>query len=589
MASKPHTDNVYKDKKIPKTLPKFQITLDDNQKEIVEFIRNNQITLLLADPGCGKAQPLDSNVVTSNGYKLMGDLIVGDKIITENGDETTILGIYPQGVKKIVKITLNDGSTTECCEEHLWSVIKKKNLYNQFHKKNGKEYINTNYLKYETLPTKEIISKLSNNYYLPKHKPIDFSKSEYFKDNHNIDPYLIGVLLGDGGLTQNSVILSTIDKEILNSVDEIIKEHNCSLKKKDLKSCDYRINGVKQKNEILNEIRRLNINVGSKEKFIPKEYIFTNIDNRLKLLNGLLDTDGTVEKNQRISISTSSLQLANDILFLIFSLGGVGKIKHRKSKYKNNNGDIIKTSINYNVYLYFEDYHKLFTLTRKRERLLNNKRNEFKRIIKKIEYVGEKECQCIYVDSPSHLYLTDNFIVTHNTTIALHYALTELRKKNIEKIVLTKPIVEIGKSMGFLPGTSEEKIEPYLRSFIDNMEKIVGKFETEKLFREETVIFEPIQFCRGVSFENACIIADEIQGAVLHEQISFITRKSSSSKLILMADPFQTDIRNTGIFDLIEILSNEPEIGIRELDESFQKRDPLIQKIYKKYKAHLSK
>ena len=175
------------------------------------------------------------------------------------------------------------------------------------------------------------------------------------------------------------------------------------------------------------------------------------------------------------------------------------------------------------------------------------------------------------------------------TTIALHYALSELSKKNIEKIVLTKPIVEIGKSMGFLPGTSEEKIEPYLRSFVDNMEKIVGKLETEKLFREETVIFEPIQFCRGISFENACIIADEIQGAILHEQMSFITRKSSSSKLILMADPHQTDIRNTGIFDLIEILSDEVEIGIKELDESFQKRDPLIQKIYKKYKAHLAK
>jgi len=175
------------------------------------------------------------------------------------------------------------------------------------------------------------------------------------------------------------------------------------------------------------------------------------------------------------------------------------------------------------------------------------------------------------------------------TTIALFHALTELRKGNIDKIVLTKPIVEVGKSIGFLPGTADEKIEQYLRSYTDNMEKIVGKLETEKLFKEERVIFEPIQFCRGISFENSCIIADEIQGASLHEQISFITRKSSTSQLILMADPFQTDIRNTGIFELIKILENEENIGIRELDESFQKRDILIQKIYKKYKAHLNK
>jgi len=173
------------------------------------------------------------------------------------------------------------------------------------------------------------------------------------------------------------------------------------------------------------------------------------------------------------------------------------------------------------------------------------------------------------------------------TTIALHYALTELRKKNIEKVILTKPIIEIGRSMGFLPGTSDDKVEQYLRSFVDNMEKLVGKSETHKLFMEKKVIFEPIQYCRGVTFENCCIIADEIQGATLHEQVSFITRKSTSSKLILMADPFQSDIKNTGIFDLIEILKNEEGIGIKELDESFQKRDELIQRIYKKYKVHL--
>ena len=175
------------------------------------------------------------------------------------------------------------------------------------------------------------------------------------------------------------------------------------------------------------------------------------------------------------------------------------------------------------------------------------------------------------------------------TTIALYHALTELRKKNIEKIILTNPIVEVGKSIGFLPGTADEKIEQYLRSYTDNMEKIIGKLETEKLFKEGVVIFEPIQFCRGISLENSCIIADEIQGASLHEQISFITRKSSTSQLILMADPFQTDVKNSGIFDLIQILKDEEGIGIRELDESFQKRDILIQKIYKKYKAHINK
>ena len=175
------------------------------------------------------------------------------------------------------------------------------------------------------------------------------------------------------------------------------------------------------------------------------------------------------------------------------------------------------------------------------------------------------------------------------TTIALFHALTELRKRNIEKIILTKPIVEVGRSIGFLPGSADEKVAHYLRSFIDNIEKIVGKLETEKLFREEKIIFEPIQFCRGVTFENACIIADEIQGASLHEQISFITRKSDTALLILMADPFQMDVKNSGIFDLIEILKDHDDVGIMELDETYQKRSKLIQDIYKKYKTHITK
>jgi len=175
------------------------------------------------------------------------------------------------------------------------------------------------------------------------------------------------------------------------------------------------------------------------------------------------------------------------------------------------------------------------------------------------------------------------------TTIALFHTLTELRKRNIEKIILTKPIVEVGRSIGFLPGSADEKVAHYLRSFIDNIEKIVGKLETEKLFREEKIIFEPIQFCRGVTFENACIIADEIQGASLHEQISFITRKSDTAQLILMADPFQMDVKNSGIFDLIEILKDHDDVGIMELDETYQKRSKLIQDIYKKYKTHITK
>lgn len=105
----------------------------------------------------------------------------------------------------------------------------------------------------------------------------------------------------------------------------------------------------------------------------------------------------------------------------------------------------------------------------------------------------------------------------------MHYALTKYRKKDYEKIIITKPTVEIGSPLGFLPGTAEEKVEQYVSSYSDIMIKIVGAEETERLFSKEIVQFKPIQFVRGCTIENSVIIFDEAQGCTLHEIISFVT------------------------------------------------------------------
>jgi phosphate starvation-inducible PhoH-like protein len=174
------------------------------------------------------------------------------------------------------------------------------------------------------------------------------------------------------------------------------------------------------------------------------------------------------------------------------------------------------------------------------------------------------------------------------TTISMYHALSELRKKNKEKILITKPIVEIGTSIGYLPGPQAEKIASYMESYETIIDKIVGIPEKEKLFREEKIIFKPIQYVRGNNFEDAIIIFDEAQGCSLHEIISFVTRVSDSSDLIVLADPYQSDIKKSGIFDFIKIVNKIDEIGVRHLDESFQKRSALVQKLYKEYKNYIS-
>lgn len=175
------------------------------------------------------------------------------------------------------------------------------------------------------------------------------------------------------------------------------------------------------------------------------------------------------------------------------------------------------------------------------------------------------------------------------STIAVHYALTKYRKKDYEKIIITKPTVEIGSPLGFLPGTPEEKVEQYVASYLDIMHKIVGVEETERLFSKELVEFKPIQFVRGSTMENSVIIFDEAQGCTLHEIISFVTRMSDSSKLIILTDPFQADIKHTGIHDFLTIMEDIEGVGIKELGEDFQMRSKLIQTIYGKYKKFVQK
>jgi len=182
------------------------------------------------------------------------------------------------------------------------------------------------------------------------------------------------------------------------------------------------------------------------------------------------------------------------------------------------------------------------------------------------------------------------------STLALYYALTKLRKKEYERIVITKPLVVVGDDIGFLPGTVAEKVAEYLVSYEDIIDNLVGIQEREKLFREKLIVFEPVQYVRGRTFDNSLIIFDEMQGCKLHDLITFTTRMSDTSKLIMLTDPYQSDIKHSGVHDFLNIMLESKEeallkiagnIDIMELGEEFQMRSKLIQIIYNKYKVHL--
>lgn len=318
--------------------------------------------------GVGKAQPLDSKIKIPGGWTVMGDLSVGDQVTSIDGTPMTVTGIYPQGSKPIFRLTFQDGRTAEACEDHLWEVSSFRWMKDGTHPSS------------RIVSTKEIVQILEKddgkksawyNLYVPLN-----SHEDQLDVDLPIDPYLLGALLGDGCLTMSSPRFSDVDQTVIESLQ--------------LRGCN---------------------------KFIPEIYKHASLKQKQELLQGLFDTDGTVGKTGNLSFATSSKQLSEDVAYLIRSIGGTAKITTRVPTYTYN-GQQLAGALSYNVCIRYHSRDKLVSVPHKLARLSTNYQySNLQLKIVKAEYVGQKEAQCIMVDHPRHLYITNDFVVTHNTVI----------------------------------------------------------------------------------------------------------------------------------------------------------------------------
>lgn len=379
-------------------------------------------TLLYGPPGTGKAQPLYSKVLTPTGFKTMGSLKVGDYVITPKGLYSKILGVYPQGYKDIYEITMDDGSKCRCSSEHLWTVQTRED---RLKSQKGCPIYRTVELN-KMIKNYKIESDKRSNYSIDYVNRIDFEKKELL-----IPPYVLGALLGDGCLREKqSITITAPDNEVLKRIIFLLDDYEIKHKS----NYDYYLiyNGGNKKHKRNGDFDNTPLRKALKyyglsglksiDKFIPNDYLYSSsYEERLELLRGLLDTDGTSDKHS-VSYSTSSYTLAKNVQELVHSLGGFSSIVPKKSSYKDKNGNYIMCHDNYNVYIQFNsDMPFLFYVKRKNDKYSFN-RSVIKRFIKDIKYIGKEECQCIYIDDPSHLYITDDYIITHNTTFARYIA-----------------------------------------------------------------------------------------------------------------------------------------------------------------------
>jgi hypothetical protein len=408
-----------------------ELILNETQRKFIDhFIsrvnRGGSARYLLnGEPGTGKAQPLDAKILTPNGWITMGEIKIGDEVLTPDGKISKVLGVFPQGEKDIYKITFKDGRSTEACGEHLWKVFNGKKRKNQWS-------------IIDTLSIKKSLD-LGN-----KRLKLDLVSDKINVNNNKefiIDAYLMGVLLGDGSFKKFGVSVSSGDDEILDSVRAVLNEkHNLIFDKK----YDYSITRIEGKgykgigfeNEYVSEVSKLGLTLKkSNTKFIPEKYKNGSLEQKYSLIQGLMDTDGTVDKSGHLSYSTTSYELAKDLQELIWSIGGICKLTNKQTSYTYKG--VKKLGLpSYTLSIRYKEPKKLFRLSRKLDLISPNYQysEDLKNTISSIEFIGSKEAQCIMIDDKNHLYITDDYIVTHNTE-----SIREIIRKLTPKVTFVIP------------------------------------------------------------------------------------------------------------------------------------------------------
>jgi phosphate starvation-inducible PhoH-like protein len=387
----------------------------------------------------GRAQPVFTKVLTPRGFRPIGELRVGDLVIGSDGRPTVVAGVYPQGFKQIYRVYTQDGSSTLASEDHLWAV------YTRADRRRGKPA--------RVLQTKEMIGNLRAAHYHRYELPLLTAPVSFDPRPVPLDPYALGLLLGDGCVTcQTTPSFTTTEPELAQALERLIS--GIELRQKS--DIDYVLNRVRQPGEVITienpvtgAMRRLGL-AGTKSdtKFIPEDYLFNSSDVRLALLQGLLDSDGgpvTQEgRTCRIQFGTASRRLRDDVVFVVQSLGGVVNQRTRKAAgrkpglargrpvYHRSDAHILDIRLPEGVVP--------FRLARKAAKYDATGGGRPMRFIDRIEPAGTAEAVCIRVAAADSLYVTEDFLLTHNTLNYAFIVLDEAQNTTAEqmKMFLTR-------------------------------------------------------------------------------------------------------------------------------------------------------
>ncbi len=357
----------------------------------------------------GRAHPTSTPVLTASGFRPIGRLQVGDLVIGSNGQPTPVIGVYPQGRKEVFRFSTQDGASTLCCAEHLWHVFTASD------RRRGKPG--------RVLETREMMGRLRSFHQHRYELPLLSAPAAFEPRDVPMDPYALGLLLGDGCLTTRTTPTFAAEDE-----------HR---------------GGVLVANPVTATVRELGLaSTTSSTKFIPEVYLHNSSEVRRGVLQGLLDADeGPVTQRGRtcrIQYTTCSETLRDDVVYLVRSLGGVAYWRRRKAEGRAsglaNGRPVEHRSDAFVMDIRLPPGLEPFRLQRKKELYDRNGAGRPMRFIDSIEPAGEAECLCIQVAAADSLYVTADFLVTHNTLNDSFIILDEAQNTSPEqmKMFLTR-------------------------------------------------------------------------------------------------------------------------------------------------------
>lgn len=198
--------------------------------------------------------------------------------------------------------------------------------------------------------------------------------------------------------------------------------------------------------------------------------------------------------------------------------------------------------------------------------------------------IGQRQLQ--YAMDKQDIVFALGVAGTGKTYLAVVYAISLLKNGDVEKIILTRPAVEAGENLGFLPGDLKEKVDPYLRPLYDALYDMLGKEKTEMMMEKEVIEIAPLAYMRGRTLNNAFIILDEAQNTTKSQMKMFLTRMGFHSKIVITGDITQIDLikkRDSGLLDAKILFQDMEDVGFVELQSLDVVRHPLVQKIIERY------